>query len=89
MNLCTVREIPLKPQPLVRWSADNIRFVGARWLKWLQCECTDRKVRDSNPTSASRLPGLGNPAVSHSSCFLLVAWQLGTGKVLQLNFFIR
>ncbi|KAG5447290.1 hypothetical protein CSKR_106181 [Clonorchis sinensis] len=27
-----------------------------RWLKWLEREFTDRKVRGSNPTSASRLP---------------------------------
>ncbi|KER33353.1 hypothetical protein T265_00679 [Opisthorchis viverrini] len=29
---------------------------GARWPKWLEREFTDRKVRGSNPTSASRLP---------------------------------
>ncbi|KER23900.1 hypothetical protein T265_08319 [Opisthorchis viverrini] len=29
--------------------------------------------------------GLGNLAVSQPSCFLRVAWQLGTGRVLQLN----
>ncbi|KAG5443802.1 Secretion-regulating guanine nucleotide exchange factor [Clonorchis sinensis] len=29
---------------------------GARWLKWLEREFTDRKVRGSNPISASRLP---------------------------------
>ncbi|KAG5444579.1 hypothetical protein CSKR_108055 [Clonorchis sinensis] len=36
---------------------------GTRWLKWLECEFTDRKVRGSNPTSASRLPlsRLGQP----------------------------
>ncbi|KAG5453410.1 hypothetical protein CSKR_110018, partial [Clonorchis sinensis] len=28
----------------------------ARWFKWLEGEFTDRKVRGSNPTSASRLP---------------------------------
>ncbi|KAG5447170.1 hypothetical protein CSKR_106415, partial [Clonorchis sinensis] len=35
----------------------------ARWLKWLERESTDRKVRGSNPTSASRLPlsRLGQP----------------------------
>ncbi|KER29775.1 hypothetical protein T265_03685 [Opisthorchis viverrini] len=31
--------------------------------------------------------GLGNLAVSQPSCFLRVAWQLGTGRVLQLNAF--
>ncbi|KAG5441124.1 hypothetical protein CSKR_102775 [Clonorchis sinensis] len=36
---------------------------GARWPKWLEREFTDRKVRGSNPTSASRLPlsKLGQP----------------------------
>ncbi|KAG5454288.1 hypothetical protein CSKR_113009 [Clonorchis sinensis] len=36
---------------------------GARWPKWLERESTDRKVRGSNPTSASRLPlsRLGQP----------------------------
>ncbi|KAG5441728.1 hypothetical protein CSKR_110671 [Clonorchis sinensis] len=35
----------------------------AGWLKWLEREFTDRKVRGSNPTSASRLPlsRLGQP----------------------------
>ncbi|KAG5442210.1 hypothetical protein CSKR_100203 [Clonorchis sinensis] len=32
-------------------------------VQWFECEFTDRKVRGSNPTSASRLPlsGLGQP----------------------------
>ncbi|KAG5452999.1 hypothetical protein CSKR_109419 [Clonorchis sinensis] len=141
--------------------------VGARWLKRLEREFTDRKVRGSNPTSASRLnlsrlgqpgsipalvllscgmanrhrkrvtaeqcvaisrksyqlkheayaqprarwlggqraniltgrsvvrtrslpldffcPDLGNLAASQPSCFLLVAWKLGTERVIQLN----
>ncbi|KAG5441434.1 hypothetical protein CSKR_107659, partial [Clonorchis sinensis] len=35
----------------------------ARWLKWLEREFTDPKVRGSNPTAASRLPlsRLGQP----------------------------
>ncbi|KER32128.1 hypothetical protein T265_12856, partial [Opisthorchis viverrini] len=40
------------------------RVCGAEdWTKWLECEFTDRKVRGSNPTSASRLPQsrLGRP----------------------------
>ncbi|KER25322.1 hypothetical protein T265_07198 [Opisthorchis viverrini] len=39
---------------------------GARWPKWFEREFTDRKVRGSNPTSATRLPclGLGNLARS-------------------------
>ncbi|KER31347.1 hypothetical protein T265_02398 [Opisthorchis viverrini] len=34
-----------------------------RWTKWLKREFTDRKVRGSNPTSATRLPlsRLGQP----------------------------
>ncbi|KAG5453215.1 Insulin-like growth factor 1 receptor, variant 2 [Clonorchis sinensis] len=37
----------------------------ARWLKWLERESTDRKVRGSIPTSASRLPlsRLGQPGI--------------------------
>ncbi|KAG5442696.1 hypothetical protein CSKR_108001 [Clonorchis sinensis] len=37
--------------------------AGARWFKWLEHEFTDRKVRGSNPTSASQLPlsRLGQP----------------------------
>ncbi|KAG5454304.1 hypothetical protein CSKR_113991 [Clonorchis sinensis] len=36
---------------------------GARWTMWLHHKFTDRKVRGSNPTSASRLPlsRLGQP----------------------------
>ncbi|GAA53134.1 DC-STAMP domain-containing protein 2 [Clonorchis sinensis] len=30
--------------------------LGTRWLKWLEREFTDRQIRDSNPTSAYRLP---------------------------------
>ncbi|TGZ68740.1 hypothetical protein CRM22_004085 [Opisthorchis felineus] len=38
-------------------------MARARWLKWLEREFTDRKVRGSNATSASRLPlsRLGQP----------------------------
>ncbi|KAG5442809.1 hypothetical protein CSKR_112272 [Clonorchis sinensis] len=34
----------------------SFKKIGARWLKWLEREFTDRKVRGSNLTSASRLP---------------------------------
>ncbi|KAG5450113.1 putative leucine--tRNA ligase, mitochondrial, partial [Clonorchis sinensis] len=37
------------------YSASQTNNV-ARWLKWLEREFTDRRVRGSNPTSASRLP---------------------------------
>ncbi|KAG5447303.1 hypothetical protein CSKR_110147 [Clonorchis sinensis] len=38
--------------------------VRGEMAQWLERECTDRKVRGSNPTSASRLPlfRLGQPA---------------------------
>ncbi|KAG5454363.1 hypothetical protein CSKR_113909 [Clonorchis sinensis] len=41
----------------------SVKSTGARWLVWLEREFTDRKVRGSNPTSASRLPlsRLGQP----------------------------
>ncbi|KER29364.1 hypothetical protein T265_13392, partial [Opisthorchis viverrini] len=47
-------------------TAERLLFkLGARWPKWLEHEFTDRKVRGSNPTSASRLPlsRLGIPAL--------------------------
>ncbi|KAG5455056.1 hypothetical protein CSKR_109927 [Clonorchis sinensis] len=45
------------------WDAARARGPLARWLKWLEREFTDLKVRGSNPTSASRLPlsRLGQP----------------------------
>ncbi|KER19929.1 LOW QUALITY PROTEIN: hypothetical protein T265_15430 [Opisthorchis viverrini] len=46
---------------------------GVRWLKWLEREFTDLNVRGTNL------------AVSQPSCFLRVAWRLGTDRVLQLN----
>ncbi|KER25234.1 hypothetical protein T265_07273 [Opisthorchis viverrini] len=47
---------------------------------------TGRSVVRTGPLSLDfpRL-GLGNMAVSQPSCFLRVAWQLGTKRVLQLN----
>ncbi|KER23521.1 hypothetical protein T265_08604 [Opisthorchis viverrini] len=44
-------------------SCSTSSSMGARWLKWLEREFTDRKVRGSNPTSATRLPlsRLGQP----------------------------
>ncbi|KAG5442289.1 hypothetical protein CSKR_104861 [Clonorchis sinensis] len=45
------------------WEVLAERMTGLRWLKWVEREFTDRKVRGSNPTSASRLPlsRLGQP----------------------------
>ncbi|KAG5449106.1 hypothetical protein CSKR_100240 [Clonorchis sinensis] len=62
------------------------RFWG-EMAQWLWREVTDRKVHGSNPTSGSQLPlsRLGQPGTSQPSCFLLVAWQLGTGRALKLN----
>ncbi|KAG5446446.1 hypothetical protein CSKR_105403 [Clonorchis sinensis] len=37
-------------------ASDQLVCVWARWLKWLEREFTDWKVRGSNSTSASRLP---------------------------------
>ncbi|KER21120.1 hypothetical protein T265_10480 [Opisthorchis viverrini] len=68
----------------------NIQLlVSTTWLKWLESEFTDRKVCGSNPTFVSRFPclDLGDLAVSQPSCFLRVAWQLGTGMVLRLDDF--
>ncbi|KAG5441132.1 hypothetical protein CSKR_102768, partial [Clonorchis sinensis] len=59
----------------------------AEMAQWLEREFSDRKVPGSNPTSIFRLPCLGfdNLEVFQPSCFLLVAWQLGTERVLQKN----
>ncbi|GAA53379.1 cystathionine beta-synthase [Clonorchis sinensis] len=53
--------------------------------QWLKREFTDRNVRGSNPTSASRilLSRLGQP--DSIPALVLVAWQLSTERVLQLN----
>ncbi|KER31968.1 hypothetical protein T265_01900 [Opisthorchis viverrini] len=47
-----------------KYAVGHGKLWGARWLKWLEREFTDRKVRDSNPISASRLPlsRLGQPS---------------------------
>ncbi|KER21504.1 hypothetical protein T265_10192 [Opisthorchis viverrini] len=56
---------------------------GARWVKWLEHEFTDRKVRGSNPTSASRLPlsRLGQtgsiPALVPPSCDMAARHRKG------------
>ncbi|KER24477.1 hypothetical protein T265_07847 [Opisthorchis viverrini] len=46
-----------------QFSPHSCAFIWARWLKWLEPESADRKVRGSNPTSATRLPlfRLGQP----------------------------
>ncbi|KAG5452329.1 hypothetical protein CSKR_112798 [Clonorchis sinensis] len=59
-------EVGFEPQTFrsVRSSSNHLEskralandFTGTRWFKLLEREFTDRKVRGSNPTSASRLP---------------------------------
>ncbi|KAG5447711.1 hypothetical protein CSKR_111348 [Clonorchis sinensis] len=58
-------------------------LAGARWPQWLEREFTNRKVRGSNPTSASRLPlsRLGQPG----SIPVLVQGRHGTGTRLTIN----
>ncbi|KER28146.1 hypothetical protein T265_04977 [Opisthorchis viverrini] len=34
----------------------RVKMIQTRWSKWLERKLTDRKVRGSNPISASRLP---------------------------------
>ncbi|KER29446.1 hypothetical protein T265_03912 [Opisthorchis viverrini] len=46
---------------------------------------TSRNAKQSRSWVFISCLGLSNLAVSHFSCFLLVAWQLGTKRVLQLN----
>ncbi|KAG5451943.1 hypothetical protein CSKR_110368 [Clonorchis sinensis] len=87
------QKIPAVHSPIKLWrykqlsSCYSVYAKGTRWLKWLEHEFTDREVRGSNPTSASRifLSGLGQLGVSQPSCFLLVAWQLqSSGSKLAL-----
>ncbi|KAG5452272.1 hypothetical protein CSKR_106697 [Clonorchis sinensis] len=60
--------------------------VKSKGMRVIQlCKFTDRKVRSLNPTSVFRLP-LSNLIMSQPSCFLLLAWHLGTERVLQLNY---
>ncbi|KAG5446548.1 hypothetical protein CSKR_101515, partial [Clonorchis sinensis] len=61
---------------------------GARWLKWLEREFTDRKVRGSNPTFASRFPlsRLGQPG-SIPASVLPSGGMAARHRVLQLNNF--
>ncbi|KER22988.1 hypothetical protein T265_09030 [Opisthorchis viverrini] len=64
----------------------EILTVPGEMAQWLGREFIDREVRGSNPSSVSQLP-LFRLAVSQTSCFLLVARQLGTERVLRLNGF--
>ncbi|KAG5442314.1 Tubulin-specific chaperone C [Clonorchis sinensis] len=54
---------PNQPSHSSRLGAATVITLGTRWPKWLERELTDRKVRGSNPTSASRIPlsRLGQP----------------------------
>ncbi|KAG5453247.1 hypothetical protein CSKR_108454 [Clonorchis sinensis] len=70
----------------MNYLADN-RLVTKLFL-WLEHEFTGRKVRGSNPASASRIPLSRLVAVSQPSCFLLMALQLSTERALQLNDFL-
>ncbi|KAG5446506.1 Glutamine-dependent NAD(+) synthetase [Clonorchis sinensis] len=55
--------VPSLRMSVVRIRDSSVDDVFPMWLKWLEREFTDRKVRGSNPTSASRLPlsRLGQP----------------------------
>ncbi|KAG5452878.1 hypothetical protein CSKR_107423 [Clonorchis sinensis] len=62
----------------------SLMKARARWLRWNLL--TGRSVVRARPLSLG-FPCLGNLEVSQPSCFLWVAWQLGTKRVLQLNDF--
>ncbi|KAG5442127.1 hypothetical protein CSKR_111474 [Clonorchis sinensis] len=55
--------------------------------QWTERKFTDRKVPGLNPTSASRLPlsRLGQIGSFPALVLILVAWKLGTERVLQMN----
>ncbi|KAG5447651.1 hypothetical protein CSKR_107817 [Clonorchis sinensis] len=52
-----------QPSLFVIGSVTCMSVPGSRWLRWLEHQFTDRKVRVSHPTFASRLPlsRLGQP----------------------------
>ncbi|KAG5446516.1 hypothetical protein CSKR_101480 [Clonorchis sinensis] len=67
-----------------------VDLVQIEMAQWLEGESTDRKVlvwTRPLPLDFSCL-GLDNLAVSKASCFIRVAWQSGTEKVLQLDCFL-
>ncbi|KAG5454317.1 hypothetical protein CSKR_201970 [Clonorchis sinensis] len=86
----------LNPEDVVKfWELADV--TGPR-LSTLQRQVRgDLRRRPSTPSplyedlrtalSLKDVEGLGNLAVSQPSCFLRVAWQLGTERVLQLNDF--
>ncbi|KAG5453189.1 hypothetical protein CSKR_112751 [Clonorchis sinensis] len=60
MDLKPAKRVPYGKSVQAIWPYCN---TVEPWCKWLEPEFTNRKVRGSNPTSASRLPlsGLGQP----------------------------
>ncbi|KAG5451094.1 hypothetical protein CSKR_106664 [Clonorchis sinensis] len=59
---------------------------GGEMAQWLEHEFTDRKVVRTRLLHLDlSCLGFGNLAVSQSSCFLQVAWQLGNKRLLQLD----
>ncbi|KAG5445126.1 hypothetical protein CSKR_103983 [Clonorchis sinensis] len=77
------RLVILTPPPFRRYERERVQ--------WSEREFTDRKVRGSNPTFASRCPlsRLGQPGSIPALVPLSGAWQLGTARALQLNDFFR
>ncbi|KAG5446508.1 hypothetical protein CSKR_101471 [Clonorchis sinensis] len=69
MKVCALSLKIFLPCPRRVFAGSTVKNLLAKpcsnraWLKWLEREFTDRKVRGSNPTSASRLPlsRLGQP----------------------------
>ncbi|GAA51781.1 hypothetical protein CLF_106788 [Clonorchis sinensis] len=61
--VCTTPSYLKRSHSMDDCSVITILILGTRCLKWSEREFTDRKVRGSNPTSASRLPlsRLGQP----------------------------
>ncbi|KAG5441400.1 hypothetical protein CSKR_111748, partial [Clonorchis sinensis] len=76
-SCCDIRDIAIH-------TGSDSSQLGARWQS--ADLLTERSVLRTQPLHLDfTCLGLSNLAVSQPSCFLLMAWQLGTERVLQLN----
>ncbi|KER22372.1 hypothetical protein T265_09514 [Opisthorchis viverrini] len=64
----------------------SMMMMWARWLNGQSANLLTGRSMVPRLTTESRmfLSGLEQPAASQSSCLLLMAWQLGTERVVQL-----
>ncbi|KAG5441921.1 hypothetical protein CSKR_106366, partial [Clonorchis sinensis] len=73
---------------MIQSDRTNAGFQRARWIKWLEREFTNRKVRGSNPTSASQLhlSRLGQPGSIRAHVLLSGVMAARTGREKLVGF---